>query len=98
MRAILGHINPWTLTLLVFLINLPFGYWRAGCKKLSPAWFAAIHIPVPLVILLRVGSGIGFRLWTVPLTVGAFFGGQYAGGRLRSRPLRGGDPGSSGPR
>lgn len=30
-----------------FLVNVPFGYWRAGVRKFSPAWFVAIHAAVP---------------------------------------------------
>lgn len=67
----------------VFLLNLPFGYWRAGLRKLSAAWFVAIHAPVPLVIALRWLLGLPFRWTTLPLFVAAFFAGQWAGARLR---------------
>lgn len=68
----------------VFLINLPFGYWRAGVKKFSRAWFLAVHSPVPLVVGLRLLSGIGWQLASMPVLVAAFFGGQFLGGRLRA--------------
>ena len=74
----------WTVALLVFLINLPFGYWRASVRKLSPQWFLAVHLPVPLVIALRVYSGLGWRPVSFPVLVGAFFLGQFVGGRLRN--------------
>ena len=74
----------WTVALLVFLINVPFGYWRASVRRKSPQWFLAIHLPVPLVIALRVYSGLGFKLITFPVIVGAFFLGQFVGGRLRN--------------
>lgn len=74
-----------TILLLVFLINLPFGYWRAGLKKLSPAWFVAIHAPVPLVILLRWAFDLPFRWATLPVFVAAYFAGQAAGARLGTR-------------
>ena len=74
----------WTVALLVFLINVPFGYWRASVRKKSPRWFLAIHLPVPLVIALRIYSGLGFKLVTFPVIVGAFFLGQFVGGRLRN--------------
>ena len=70
---------------IVFLLNLPFGYWRAGLRKLSPAWFVAIHAPVPLVVALRWGLGLPFRWTTLPVFVAAYFAGQWAGARLRSR-------------
>lgn len=68
----------------VFFINLPFGYWRANVRKFSAGWFLAVHGPVPVAILLRVLSGLGFTLFTAPFLVGAFFSGQVLGGRLFS--------------
>lgn len=68
---------------LVFLINLPFGYWRAGQKKFSRNWFFSVHAPVPLVVAVRVLSGLGWQLATFPWMIGAFFGGQMAGGLVR---------------
>jgi hypothetical protein len=70
---------------IVFLLNLPFGYWRGGLRKLSAAWFVAIHAPVPLVVALRWGLGLPFRWSTLPLFVAAYFAGQWAGARLRRR-------------
>ncbi len=29
---------------LVFLLNIPFGYWRANIKSKSLEWSATIHI------------------------------------------------------
>ncbi|MFQ5703781.1 MAG: hypothetical protein ACE5HT_07145 [Gemmatimonadales bacterium] len=72
------------VVLLIFAINLPFGFWRAGVKKFSPAWFVAVHAPVPLAIGIRLLSGLGWRLSALPLFIGAFFAGQFAGGKLRS--------------
>ncbi len=67
------------VALLVFLINIPFGSLRAGHKKFTLMWWLYIHIPVPFVILLRIYSDIGFALYTYPILVGAFFGGQLIG-------------------
>ena len=69
----------------ILLLNLPFGYWLAGLRKLSLAWFLAIHLPVPLAIGLRFALGLPFRLATLPLFVAAFFSGQFLGARLRRR-------------
>jgi hypothetical protein len=71
--------------LLVVLVNLPFGWWRAGLRKLSPAWFVAVHAPVPVVVGLRWAFDLGFRWATLPLFVGAYFLGQIGGARLRAR-------------
>jgi hypothetical protein len=77
-----------TLTLLglaILVLNLPFGYWRAGTRKLSRPWFLAVHLPVPLIIGLRLLSGIGFHLSSLPVTIGAYAVGQFVGGRLRAQ-------------
>lgn len=71
------------VALTVFLLNLPFGYWRVRTVKFSRNWFLAVHLPVPLVVALRILSGIGWHLSSVPILVAAFFGGQFVGGRLR---------------
>jgi hypothetical protein len=66
----------------VSLLNLPFGYWRANAGKFTRQWFLAVHLPVPFIITLRVLSGLGWQLATFPVMIGAFFSGQFAGGRL----------------
>ncbi len=71
------------LMLVVFIINLPFGYMRSKAARFSRQWMMAIHIPVPLVFLLRIFSGLN---WTViPLLVLSDVAGQLAGGRLGKR-------------
>jgi hypothetical protein len=76
------YVNIWTVAALVALLNLPFGYWRAGVDKFSRQWFLAVHLPVPFVIALRIMSGLGFHLATLPVMIGAYFVGQYLGGML----------------
>ena len=69
------------LMLIVFLINIPFGYIRSNAVKFSRKWMMAVHIPVPFVFLLRIFSGFN---WTViPLLVLSDVAGQIAGGKLR---------------
>jgi len=70
--------------LLTILINLPFGYWRHGTKRFSFQWYAAIHIPVLFVIAMRIIFDYGWKLYTFPIMIGAFFLGQYLGGKIRS--------------
>ena len=80
-----------SVAFIVFLLNLPFGYWRANVRKFSLAWFLSIHAPVPLVIAIRVLSGLGWQFITFPFMIGAFFGGQFAGSWLhRMRGARSG--------
>ena len=73
----------WIVAVLVFAVNIPFGYWRARARKFSAQWILAIHLPVPLVISFRVLSGLGWKFITFPVLIGAFFLGQFAGGRLQ---------------
>ncbi|MCD6200353.1 MAG: hypothetical protein J7K46_00925 [Bacteroidales bacterium] len=75
-------MNLLYISLIVFFLNVPFGYWRAHVKKLSLQWFLAVHVPVPFVIALRFIGHLGFQLYTYPALVGAFFLGQFAGGWL----------------
>ena len=69
----------------VLLLNLPFGFWREGVRKFSGAWFLAVHLPIPLIVTLRLVSGLGWRLSTFPFVLGAYFAGQLLGGALRRR-------------
>ena len=68
--------------LIVFFINIPFGYWRANTKRFSLQWVLAIHLVVPIVIFLRFYSGLGWQFITFPVLIGAFFLGQFLGGKL----------------
>jgi hypothetical protein len=70
---------------LVAVVNLPFGYWRAGLTPRSARWFVAIHAPVPLVVLIRLWLGVGLEWRTFPVLVAAFALGQFAGGWFRNR-------------
>jgi hypothetical protein len=72
----------WIAAACVFLINLPFGYWRSKAHRFSKQWLLAIHAPVPFVIACRFLLGLGWHLITFPVLIGAFFAGQLAGARL----------------
>ena len=74
----------WYVAIAVFVVNLPFGYWRARVRKFSPQWILAVHLPVPIVVACRLFSGLGWQLITFPVLIGAFFCGQFAGGKLQS--------------
>lgn len=76
------------IAISILIFNLPFGYWRANVKKFSLQWILAIHLPVQVVILLRIYSDIGFALYTYPILVAAFFIGQYVGSKLHNRRER----------
>lgn len=73
------------VVLSVLVLNMPFGYWRAGVRRYSLPWFLSIHIPVPFVVAIRLASGLGFHLATLPLVAGAYFAGQLLGGVIRRK-------------
>lgn len=75
------------VALATLLINIPMGYWRESVRKFSPAWFVAVHAAVPLVVLMRHESHIGFAWWTYPPMIVCYFGGQFIGARYRRRKL-----------
>lgn len=68
------------LMLVVFVINLPFGYWRCKADRFSKQWMMAVHIPVPFVFLLRILSGFSWKV--IPLLMLSFTTGQFVGGNI----------------
>ena len=66
--------------IIVLLITLPFGFWRAYTRRLSLRWFLAIHLPVPLVFLTRFEAHLSYVY--IPFTCAAFAAGQLLGARL----------------
>jgi len=81
-------MNLFLVSVLTFIINIPFGYWRSSEKKLSLNWFLSIHIPIPFVVFFRYYFDIGFALYTYPVVVTAFFSGQFFGKFLYKLFLR----------
>jgi len=75
----------WAAAAAVATVNVPFGYWRARTRRFSLPWFAAVHVPVPLVVVIRLLLGVGWRLSTLPVLAAAFLAGQLLGGLLRRR-------------
>ena len=67
------------VSFLTYLINIPFGYWRANLKKFSKKWFLAVHLPVPLIVLFRITFGVHINLPTFIVFVISFFLGQRTG-------------------
>jgi hypothetical protein len=70
------------VALAVLVLNIPFGFWRHGTRRFTLPWFLAVHLPVPLVVGLRVLSSLGWRFTTFPVLVASFFFGQFLGGKL----------------
>lgn len=70
------------VSVTILIINIPFGYWRANVKKFSLQWVLSVHIPVPIIIALRIFVNIGFAWFTYIFLVSAFFLGQKLGAYL----------------
>jgi hypothetical protein len=77
-------MNLWAMAIMVFLLNLPFGYWRANVGRFSWQWFLAIHLPVALAIALRLLWGLGWQFATLSVLAAVFFGGQLSGAKLHA--------------
>ncbi len=67
------------ISILVFILNIPFGYWRGNVSRFSTQWYFAIHLPVPFIVALRLLSGIGFGWETYLFFVAGYFLGQQSG-------------------
>ena len=78
-------MNLLFVSIFVFVLNLPFGYWRANVHTYGLQWILAIHLPVPFVIAARIFFNIGFEFYTYPILISAFFLGQYLGKYLYTK-------------
>ncbi len=83
------------LSTAIFLINIPFGYWRADTVSKSFEWFVTIHIPVIIIIILRFYFEIDFSLTSVLINILSFVSGQFLGMKLFTLLRRSGINGSS---
>jgi hypothetical protein len=70
------------ILVIILLLNLPFGCWRAHVRRFSFQWILAVHLPIPLVIIVRTFGGVSWHMKTFPILAAAYFAGQYAGGSL----------------
>lgn len=77
-----ANVKLTLILILILIINIFFGYWRATTRKLSVQWFFAIHLPVPIAIALRLVF-FGSSLVLLPFFVVAFAMGQFLGGAIR---------------
>jgi len=66
----------------IILLNIPFGYWRYRVRRFSLNWVLSIHIPVLIIIACRYFFDMPYQLLMLPFNVGAFFLGQYLGGKI----------------
>lgn len=71
------------------ILNMPFGVWREHTDKFSPAWFAAVHTPIPFIAIFR--KAVFMPKWAMLLTFTAAVAGQaYGASWERSRLANGG--------
>lgn len=71
------------LVIAAFILNLPFGYFRAPTKKFSFKWFLYIHLPIPFIYLLRTYADMSYRV--IPLLVIGAIAGQVFGARFYTK-------------
>jgi hypothetical protein len=69
---------------IVLILNMPFDYWRTSVKKLLSQCICAVHFPVPMIVALRIYSGLGWRLAAFPVLIRAFSLGQLIEGKLHN--------------
>lgn len=68
--------------LLAVAINLPFGSYRTITRKFSLAWWLAIHLPIPLILVVRIFI-FGLPVWTIPISLASAVAGQIWGGKFQ---------------
>lgn len=71
------------LIALAFVISIPCGYMRESFPRFSFMWFLLIHLPIPVVVVMRMAAGFSWHVF--PLTLGAAVAGQIVGGMIRKR-------------
>lgn len=91
---VVKQLRPQTLAVKMLAIgafagwvNMPFGMWREHTEKFSPAWFAAVHTPIPFVAILR--KAVLMPKWAMALTFSAAVLGQAIGASLERQRLAG---------
>jgi hypothetical protein len=76
---IVGALAVFTLTL-----NMPFGILRARSRQYSLRWFLCIHLPIPVVYLLRKLLDFEWSIGPLLLVLAAAVAGQIWGGKIRA--------------
>ncbi len=74
-----------TLAVVVFLVNIPFGYIRENCPKFSLKWLFWIHASIPLIVYLRIT--LGTSTFFIPASIFLAVIGQLIGGRWRRKTM-----------
>lgn len=78
--GMIGRVMKIALILFsAFLVNLPFGWLRRNEKKFTFKWWLYIHLPIPLIIALRIWLHI--NPWWIPGIIAVAILGQVVGSR-----------------
>jgi len=81
-----------TFAIIVFFLAFPFGFWRAKSRFKSRDWMLAIHIPVLIIILMRIYNKwhyhIGFSWISLIYNIIAFMTAQYLAGLIYKKYVR----------
>ena len=80
MQSIISIVG---LVLLTVIISVPCGYARQNFPKYSLMWWVLIHLPIPVILLLRIKAGLNWHF--IPLTLGSSVAGQIFGGAISRR-------------
>lgn len=70
------------LSIFVFILNIPFEFWRVNTSAKSIQWFLAIHIPIALIIALRLILGLDITTISILMNIVGFILGQFTGKSL----------------
>lgn len=68
------------LLAVTFIITLPFGAWRIRCRRYTIHWWLAIHLVIPVIMLMRKWGGFSYIY--IPLFVASTILGHFIGGRI----------------
>ncbi len=71
------------LVVFALIISIPFGYARQNFPKYSFMWWVLIHLPIPIIVLLRIKVGLSWHF--IPLTLGGSVAGQIIGSAVSRR-------------
>ncbi len=87
-----NNMNDYLFAAVVFLLAFPFGFWRAKSKFKSRDWMLAIHIPVAIIIVIRIVNkvyfDIGFSWQSLVMNVFSFLIAQYIAGVIYRKRMK----------
>jgi hypothetical protein len=75
----------WVYFIIAFLLNLPFGYWRAQHPRMSLWWLFHIHAPIPFLISFRLCFGLPWAAWLIVSSIALCIISQRVGGHLHGK-------------